>query len=126
MPMMPRRPAWLPCLLLMWWMACPMAGAQSVTRLLPESLALPTYSAEDAQDALDEAEAKEILRQTVEKAVKVALAPLLADLAGERTRAAGWEAQARAKATEALIAEIAAVILAVLAAAGWGVAVLIH
>jgi hypothetical protein len=118
-----RRSGWLICLLVMWWMLCP-TPARCETRLLPEKLDLPTYSAEDAQDALDEAEAKAILRETVEAAVKVAVAPILADLAGERAKSAGWEREARAKAGEALIVEIVAIVLAVLAAAGWGVAAL--
>jgi hypothetical protein len=95
MPMMPRRPVWLLCLLLTWWAACPMPG-RCETSLPTEKPDSPTYLSDEEQDALDEAEAKQILRETVDKAVKVAVAPLLADVAGYRAERDGWRAMAEA------------------------------
>lgn len=82
---MPRRPAWLLCLLLTWWMAYPMAARCEALSLADRTDSAP-YLSEDAQDAADEAEAKRILNETVEKAVKVAVAPLLATIAGKDRR----------------------------------------
>jgi hypothetical protein len=120
--MMPRRSGWLICLLMTWWMLCP-TQARCDPLPTPEAPGLTICLTELEWDVLQDQVKAELVR-TAEEAVKAAVAPLLADLAGERARSSGWEREARAKAGEALIVEIIAVLLGILAAAGWGVAAL--
>jgi hypothetical protein len=130
MPTTPRRPAWLPLLLALWWTACPTPLRCEPKQMppLPEvsppsMICLTQLELDTLQDAV-KAEVAKTAKEAADAAVKAAVAPLLADLAGERAKAAGWEREFRTKATEALVAEICAVVLAVLAAAGWGLAAL--
>ena len=119
MPMMPRRPAWLPLLLALWWLACPMAvQAQSETPLPPENDApLRCFNALEWDVLQDEVDA--IIEDTAEAAVKAATAPLLADLAGERAARKAWEAEYRKAAADAVAARDARSWAVYCAAAGW-------
>jgi hypothetical protein len=117
MPMMPRRPAWLPCLLLMWWLACPVQ-AQSTLPLPEENSGSMTCFTPLEMDAL-EAEIDRVVEDTAREAVKTAVAPLLADLAGERAKSAGWESQYRKAASDALQARGALSTAVRWAVAGW-------
>jgi hypothetical protein len=52
-----------------------------------------------------EAEADRIVQETADAAVKVAVAPYMADLAGERAKSAGWEAVYRKTAADLATAQ---------------------
>jgi hypothetical protein len=99
MPMMPRLNVLLPCLLLMWWLACPVQ-AQSTLPLPEENSGSMTCFTPLEMDAL-EAEIDRVVEDTAREAVKDAVAPLLADLAGCRVARDGWEAVYRKAAADA-------------------------
>ena len=93
MPMMPRRPVLLLCLLTTWWMLCPMPGrsAPNATPELPRESSGSTicFSAEEYAnlEAEIQAELRRTATEAADAAVKAAVAPLLADIAGLRKAA---------------------------------------
>jgi hypothetical protein len=117
MPMMPRRPAWLPCLLLMWWLACPVQAQSSLP--LPQESPAPMRCFTTLEWDVLQIQVDGIIDSTAREAAKAAVAPLLADLAGERARAAGWESQYRKAASDALQARGALSTAVQWAVAGW-------
>ena len=118
MPMMPRRPAWLPCLLLTWWLACPMAGAQS-TLPLPEERPAPLRCFTALEWDILQAEVDVIIEDTAREAVKAAVTPLLADLAGCRVARDEWEAVYRKAESDRMAARGALSTAIRWAVAGW-------
>ena len=118
MPMMPRLTAWLPCLLLTWWLACPMAEAQSELPLPPVNSGSMTCFTALEMDAL-EAEIDAELTRTAEEAVKAAVAPLLADLAGCRAAGKAWEAEYRKAEADRVAARQSLSTAVRWAVAGW-------
>jgi hypothetical protein len=126
--MTPRRPAWLLCLLTLWWIACPMP-ARSETQLIPQSLpekAESTICLTGTEWRQMEAEIAYELettaKQAADEAVKAAVAPLLADLAGLRVERDGLRAALAAETARADLEARDAATARAWALAGWGTA----
>jgi hypothetical protein len=114
---------WRRWTLLLWLLIFPTLPMWSESSPTASESSTIYSSADELADEQDEAEAREILRRTVERAVAVAVTPLEAKIAGLEVRGDMWERAAREQAAATLAAEARVAGLQALAV-GLGVGVL--